>query len=244
MIIGIAAAMPEELAPLRARLARARRVRAGHVDVASGWLAGRPVAMTATGDGGRNAQEGARALLAAAPTGCLIVVGVAGALSAGLALGALVVAERVVDAAGFALGADAAFIAGAAAATGARAATVVTADRIADTVAEKRRLLASSAAGAAAAVVDLESAAYAAVAAAAGIPWLILRAVSDHADEALPPLLNRSRDAGGAVRRLAVLRGLVTNPGALPPLLVLRSRVQHCATVLATAVETLLRTSR
>jgi len=242
MMVAIAAAMPEELAPLRARLDRTRTFRAGRREVVEGWLAGRAVMLASTGDGARNAAEGARALLASGAVGCLVVVGVAGALSAGLAPGALVIAEQVVDAAGWALRADAALAGAAAAATGACPGTVVTARRIAETPAEKRRLLVESAAGASAAVVDLESAVYVAAAAAARVPWLVLRAVSDGADEALPALLNRARDDGGAVSRLHVLAALATSPRTLPHLLSLRTRVRHCATILATAVESLLRT--
>ena len=115
----------------------------------------------------------------------------------------------------------------------------MTADRIADTVDEKQRLLAIAAgpsadgAAAAAAVVDLESAAYAEAAIAARIPWLILRAVSDTAAEALPALLNHARDAGGAVRRGRVVAGLLREPSALPRLLGLRRRVAACAEALA-----------
>jgi nucleoside phosphorylase len=240
MRVAVAAAMLEELAPLRARLGRAQRIAADRVDVASGWLAGRPVIMTATGDGERNAHQGARALLAAAPSACLIVLGVAGALSPGLEPGALVVAERVVDATGAALHPDATLAARAAAATGAHLGVVVTADRVADTAAEKRRLLEESAAGRAAAVVDLESAAYGAVACEIGIPWLVLRAVSDRADEALPSLLNRARIAGGAISRPRVVMSLLANPFALSKLLGMRARIQYCAQILAAAVESVL----
>ncbi len=88
-----------------------------------------------------------------------------------------------------------------------------------------------------AAVVDLESAAFAAAATRAGLPWVVLRAVSDTAADSVPALLNRSRDDGGAVRRGSVLRGLLTNPRALRPLLELRERVRLCAGRLADAVE-------
>ena len=91
---------------------------------------------------------------------------------------------------------------------------VLSARRIADSADEKRRL--AKQAGAGLAVVDLESAAYVAAAEEAALPWVVLRAVSDTAGEALPALLNRSLDAGGAVNRGRVLRGLFGDPGALP----------------------------
>ena len=119
----------------------------------------------------------------------------------------------------------------------------LTASRIADTVAEKQRLMAlalakaGQGASALSAVVDLESSAFAAVAERAGVPWTVLRAVCDRADEGVPALLNRSRDDGGSVRRGRVARGLLGNPSALPKLLALGRRVRECAEVLGRVVE-------
>jgi hypothetical protein len=93
-------------------------------------------------------------------------------------------------------------------------------------------------------VVDLESASYAAAAQAARVPWLILRAISDTSEEALPALLNRCRDNGGAVRRAGVLRGLLSDPRPLPTLLRLRQRVEHCAPVLARAASAVILATR
>lgn len=255
--------MPEEVAPLRARLIGARRlsVRGGRgaPEIVLGHLDGVAVALAVTGDGARNAREGIASLLGHVEVARLIALGVAGALSRDLAEGALVVAEQVMLEGGdpsTTLRADEALVESAARATGARRGVVVTAGRIADTVAEKQRLLglvipAGTAVPAArlgggtagpdtSAVVDLESADYIGAAARAGIPWIVLRAVSDTADEALPGLLNRSRDEGGAVRRGSVVRGLLGDPGALPALLGLRRRVQLGAEVLARATTALL----
>jgi nucleoside phosphorylase len=238
MTIAIVAAMPEELAPLRARLTAATRAQRGGVVVERGRLGGREVALAATGDGARNARAGVAELLAAAAPAALVVLGVSGALSPELAPADLVVASRVTDEEGRSREADAARVAAATRATGGRSAVVMSARRIADSADEKRRL--AQQAGAGLAVVDLESAAYVAAAEAASIPWVVLRAVSDRADESLPGLLNRSLDAGGAVNRGRVLRGLFTDPGALPQLLALRKRVGQCAEVLARAAEAAL----
>ena len=213
MTIAIVAAMPEELAPLRARLVGATRASHAGLAVERGRLAGRQVARAATGDGARNARTGAAALLAAgSDVASLIVVGVSGALSPELATADLVVASRVIDEAGQAREADAARGAATVEATGGRAGVVVSARRIADSAEEKRRL--AQQAGAGPAVVDLESAAYV---------------------EAAAAVLNRSLDPGGAVNRGRVLRGLFGDPGALPQLLALRKRVGQCAEVLARA---------
>jgi nucleoside phosphorylase len=262
--IAVVAAMPEELAPLRGRLtgrvsddglgaaavarggsrgpfegpffSRFVRSRAGGLEIERGWLNGRRVVLAATGDGAANARAGVGTLLASGPVAGLIVIGVAGALSAGLPSGALVVGSRVIDEAGRSFAGDADQVAAVARAIGGRTGVVVSAARIADSAAEKQRLAHMAEAGAGAAVVDLESATYLAAAAAADVPWLVLRSVTDTADEALPELLNRSRDGGGAVRRGQVLFGLLRRPHALPFLLTLRGRVARSAEALAAAV--------
>jgi nucleoside phosphorylase len=245
--IAVVAAMPEELAPLRGRLTDrvsedgprpAAQARAGRLSIERGWLNGRRVLLAATGDGAANARAGLSELLAGGPVDGLIVIGVAGALSAGLPSGALVVGSRVIDEGGRSFAADLDQVAAVARATGGRPGVVVSAGRIADSTSEKQRLagLTGAGVGAGAAVVDLESATYLAAAVAAGVPWLVLRSVSDTADEALPELLNQSRDGGGGVRRGQVLLGLLRQPQALPFLLTLRGRVARGAEALAAAV--------
>ena len=227
----VVAAMPEELRPLRALLADPRPV-GGDFEMSYGQLAGRRVVLVVTGDGPRNARAGTDAALARTRARSLIAIGVAGALSPDLAPGDLVAVRRVVRERGGTLCATPSGLD--AVARGARPAVAVTAERIADSVAEKRRLLGlAQPEPGVAAIVDLESAAYAEAAAAAAIPWLILRAVSDTAHEALPNLLNQAMDNGGAVRRGRVLAGLLGQPLALPRLLVLRRRVNACAETLA-----------
>jgi adenosylhomocysteine nucleosidase len=239
-MIAIVAAMPEELAPLRAR-GRAPRVLdfpdGGPLDVTTAAVAGRAVVLAATGDGERNARRGAETLISMISVQRLIVVGIAGAASDDLRPGALVVADEVHEESGSAWRADPTHVTEAVRA-GARPARLVSARKIADTPAVKRGL----AAGARGAVaVDLESAAYVAAAEQAGVPWTVLRVISDAADEELPPLLNRARDDGGAVRRGVVARGLLTNWSAVPVLLRLRARLQAASVTLADAVERILR---
>jgi adenosylhomocysteine nucleosidase len=229
-------ALPEEAAALRALLSDRRSLRRGRLEISIGRLAGRTIAVASSGDGARNAQLGAEALLAALPVKLLLVIGVSGALSARLEPAELWVGERVLCVgSGEVLQPSAALVELAVRSAGARRAVLVTSPDLADSVAEKRRLLTAAQAGTAAALVDLESACYAAVAQAAHIPWLSLRAVSDGADEALPELLNRCRDQGGAVNRARVLRGLLADPLLLPTLLRLRRRVVRCGAVLARA---------
>jgi nucleoside phosphorylase len=237
-ITAVVAAMPEEVAALRAALGDLRRVRRRRPEIVIGRLGRTSIALAVTGDGERNARTGAATLFSALPTppNRLLVIGVSGALSPGLQTGDLVVAERVACERGaVTLEPDNALVELAVRSADARRAIVVSAERIVDSIADKQRLLAVAHPGSAVAVVDLESLAYASVAQAAAIPWLILRAVSDSAHEGLPALLNRCRDAGGAVQRSRVLRGLLRDPRPLPTLLGLRQRIARCGLVLAGA---------
>ena len=218
----------------------------GEVAFTVGRLADAPVALGVTGDGERNARRGVEALVAALSLRHMIVVGVAGGLSPDLRVGELVICEHVFDEAGGIIhSADRALVDLAETARAGRRGIAITATRIADTADDKARLLALSTAQvtsrdgspARPAVVDLESAVFATVGARANIPWLVLRAVSDTSTESVPALLNRSRDDGGAVRRGRVVRGLLTSPLTLLPLLELRGRVRTCAERLADAIE-------
>jgi adenosylhomocysteine nucleosidase len=236
----IVTALPEEMGPLRARLVGARRQPVAGALAVVGTLAGRRVALLVTGDGERNARAGIAALFDQLPIERLVVIGVSGALTSDLGPGALVVGDRVCDGDGV-LPAPADLVAPAIRRTGARPATIVTARRIADSVPERARLLQLFGAWPGPAAVDLESAVFARAARAREIPWLVMRAISDTADERLPALLNRARaDDAGAVDRARLLRGLLLAPGALPALLSLRGRVARCAQVLAAATERLL----
>jgi adenosylhomocysteine nucleosidase len=265
----VVAAMPEEMAPLRARLGASRLLwkrRAG--EIVAGELDGVSVVLAVTGTGALNARVGVAALLAAVAVERLIVIGAGGALSGDLPAGVLVVAELVLraqDGDGDAGGAprdalveraDASLVEVFARATGARRGMALTTSRLVDTALEKRRLHRLTVAATVAieprlaepgtaAVVDLESAFYAAAARGAGVPWVVLRAVSDMAGEDLPALLNGSRDHGGAIRRARVARGLLARPALLPhllpALLALRQRVLGCARALDGAVSEVLR---
>jgi adenosylhomocysteine nucleosidase len=237
--IAIVAALPEEARPLRAKLRDVRPLPIDGVRAVQGFLAGQAVALAVTGDGRKNARRGIERLLDHLAIEQLLVIGVAGALTSDLPAGALVVATRVRAGAASFL-ADRAFVEETVRRSGCRPATIITADRIADTPAERARLLRAHAQGPGSAVVDLESALFVGAAVGRRIPWLVVRAVSDTADERLPGLFNRCREEGGAVSRSQVVRGLLREPTLLPTLLSLRWRVGRCAQALAAVTERLL----
>lgn len=67
--------------------------------------------------------------------------------------------------------------------------------------------------------VDMESQVAAEVAAAAALPFLALRAISDGAGQTVPAFAMGGVDAAGKTRVLPVLAGLLRQPAALPDLL-------------------------
>jgi adenosylhomocysteine nucleosidase len=87
-------------------------------------------------------------------------------------------------------------------------------DRLLATPAQKRALLAATGALAA----DMESHAVAEAASAAGKPLLVVRAISDAADQALPVAATRFLGQQGEIRPSALIR-VVTRPRELAALL-------------------------
>jgi adenosylhomocysteine nucleosidase len=67
--------------------------------------------------------------------------------------------------------------------------------------------------------LDMESHAVAGAARAAGLAFVVIRAIADPADRALPAAARIALDAEGRVRMLAVAAALLRRPGDLPALL-------------------------
>jgi adenosylhomocysteine nucleosidase len=239
-LTAIVAALPEEIGPLRARLTGVEARWVGGRRALLGRLAGQPVVVTVTGDGAHNARQATADLLDRLPVARLLITGIAGAVTPSLAAGAVVLAKEVCGSDGRAFRPAPALLAWAAAAAETVVARVVTADAIADSRAQKARIGARYSGDGSPTVVDLESAPCADAASARAVPWLVLRAVSDTADQELPALLNRCRDDGGAVRRGRVLAAMLRQPAAVPVLLELRRRARGCAEALLPRIERLL----
>ena len=237
-IVAIVTALPEELAPLLARLRGRTAERSDDRRLWRGSLGSTPVLLACAGDGNESSLRGVRALLAGKRPRALLGAGVAGALTEDLAPGRVVFGERIFDSSGESAAADPEWLGRARALSGAAGAAFFTSDRVACSPEERSALAARLPPGPAA--VDLESASWARAAAEKGIPFLALRAISDGAGERLPGILSECQAPGGPVRRACVARRAILRPAALKSLLELRRRVRDASEALAGFVETLL----
>jgi adenosylhomocysteine nucleosidase len=210
----------------------------------SGDLAGVPVTIALTGEGAKNAQRAAEAIVSTGPR-LLVALGLAGALDPQLKPADLVVATRVVRDGLPPLRIDDDLLAHVRHRTGAAPGWVATVDRIVSSVRDKRSLQQRwahplHATGSGPGLVDLESRWAVEAAERGGVPWVVLRAVSDVASENLPEFLEQARDEDGAIRRHRVLLHAMHHPRWVPGLVRLGWRSRRCARVLAEAVERLV----
>jgi adenosylhomocysteine nucleosidase len=158
-------------------------------------------------------------------------VGLGGALTPGLEVGDLVASRRVRFAIGDAATPDARLLERAQAA-GAKSATLITVDRPIVSAAAKAALAGTVGGGTDPVVADMESAAWAKEAAARGIPYIVVRAVSDAAGEELPDFLPNSVGPDGSIRRAEVARRALVRPSSWGTLLRMRRRLLDCSDAL------------
>jgi hypothetical protein len=140
----------------------------------------------------------------------------------------------VLDAEGEAPPPDPELTARASAMPGTRSGTLVCVERPLVSASEKASWAAKVDAPAA---VDMESSAWARAAAAHGIPYVVLRAISDHALDELPGYLSQCMDKDGGIRRWAVALHAMAEPSTIPVLRRMQHRVRDCADRLAAFVE-------
>ena len=238
--VAVVAAMEEELYSLRQRLSDVRRVALPTGSAVRGRLESQEVLLAATGEGAAAAKKRLSALLSDRSIEALLVVGVAGAISPDLAVGDLVAIDSVRDEHGEIPSPDASLLQRALTSKNVVQGGVVSVDKIVVDAAAKQALW-QSVGGGPFQVVDLESATYARLATEKGIPYFVLRAVSDTASESLPLDFNAFRSSDGSINRGKVARHLIFHPHLVGPLKDLRTRLRECAVSMANVVEEILR---
>ena len=192
-----------------------------------------------TGEGVANAERHLEAWLAQNTARAVLSIGFAGALSGTLKIGDLVIADRIRDSSekpGEKLLAAAKEVR---VEPPARIGVAFTSHEILWQSLSKRAL-ASSLDDNELGFVDMESTAIASVCARRGIPFLIIRSISDLLNEDLPLDFNRYRSPDGRVRPTEVIGAALLKPTALKGLISLRKRSRLCAERMAEFVDRLV----
>jgi nucleoside phosphorylase len=227
--VAVLAPMRMELAPL-VRPLGLRRVGARRERGYAGALGGLEIVAAVTGIGTGAAARAAERALDAGAVERVLVVGIAGGIGPSVAVGDLVAPERVID---LATGAE-------------HRPTPLGVASPRGALATSDRLLADPAEAAALArrgvvAIDMETAAVAAVCARRGVPWSVVRAISDRADDGSTDeavLGLAGPDGGGGA--FAVARFLLTRPWRVPQLVRLGRDARRAAqTAAAAAVQAL-----
>ncbi len=176
--------------------------------------AGADVLVRCDGPGPVQARIAAKALAAEGVAG-LVSFGLAGALVAGLTPGTILLPQNIMSANGVTLAVDAGLHARALAALGSqsvRTEALYGGTHVVATPAEKSALAQTSRAVA----VDMESAGVAEIARDLGLPFLVMRAVADPADRAIPAEAQAGMGEDGGVNAFAVLAELARRPLVVP----------------------------
>jgi adenosylhomocysteine nucleosidase len=229
--VAILAPMGMELRPLlRALSLRRERSASGVFRV--GALGRVDVVATIAGVGTRAAARATERVLTAHRVDRVIVVGIAGGIGAGVAIGDLVVPERVLD-----LATGRAYRPAPLGEVAPRA-TLLTSDRL---IVERDEIARLEGEGAVA--VDMETAAVAAVCDERGCPWSVFRAVSDRAgDCAIDEAVARLAHPGGGPDLGALARLVLAQPWRVPGLLRLARGARLAASAAASAAARALET--
>jgi adenosylhomocysteine nucleosidase len=161
----------------------------------------------------------------------VISAGLCGGLDPRLKAAHLVIPSAVLGPSGARQDVDTAASRAAAASAGATACTglLITARAVMTTPEAKASLFAQTGAVA----VDMESAFIMARAAASGCPALVIRAISDSAEESVPTALIRLLDRDGGLRLRHAVTLTLSRPAALPRALALRRRADEALRELA-----------
>ena len=214
--VAFLAPMPSELRPL-VRAASLRRAEGPAPRLYRGRVGNAAVVATMTGIGTAAAAQAANRLFDAEPLDHMIVVGIAGGVGAGVAIGDIVVPKLVIDGASGQAYPPAPLV-------GLTASGLLqTSDEF---VADPDGVARLEARGVIA--VDMETASIAAVCVQRNCPWSVVRAISDRAG-ALPADILGLVHPDGSPNLRAAARYLLVHPGRLPALVTLGRDAAHAA---------------
>jgi len=178
--------------------------------------AGRPgISILVTGVGRKNAEKSLREFLATHSPDLVLTCGFAGGLNPDLKLGDVV----------FEVQSPESKVQSQLTAAGAKPAKFFCSDRIATTVAEKKKLRADTAADA----VEMESWAIYTVCRERGIPYATVRVISDTANEDLPLDFNQLSKSDMHLHYGKLARALLLSPGKIGALLKLQKKTRFAA---------------
>jgi adenosylhomocysteine nucleosidase len=198
------------------------------------------VALLETGEGTDNARRSLDDWLEQNLARAIVSIGFAGALSNALQAGDLVIASKVRD--GVAQP-DKALLSAAQDVPLAEAPVnlgiAITTNEII-WQARSKRALAATLEPNEIGIVDMESTAIASICARHGLPFLIVRSITDLLDEDLPLNFNLYRGEDGRVDSARIVKAALIRPRALSGLMELRRRSELCATRMADFVRVLV----
>jgi len=251
-VIGLIAAMPEEIKPLLRRIGAYAGEKCDGFEAWRFNLGRREILLVRSGMGPKNAAAATRALIAMARPELIINFGFAGAVSAGTGVGDIVVADRILlyregffpEQPGFSAEIAEGLAALLVSNLGGkeiqiRRGTFVTAAGIKSKL-EMAKLLP---AGATNPVLEMETAAVAQAAYEGNVPLIAIRAISDGAEEELKFAIEEFTDRELNFRVGKVLLTVAKKPWIVPQLLRLarnsRTAGENLASVLMTLLENL-----
>lgn len=248
-IIGLVAAMPEELRPLMQKVGSFRTERVAGFNIHRFTMGRHDVRAVQSGMGLLNATAAVQALLEHCPPDLLINTGFAGGIAQGPVVGDVIVANRIFRYDRHLLeelpGIDQELTAQVVKLLlliprrefGTFGGTFVTTAGITSKSELAARLMPPSPG---IAVVDMETSAVARVAAEHGIPFMAVRAISDAADEELGFTIEEITDSSLDIRIGKVLLTVARKPWIVPQLLRLAKNSRRAGTNLAVALKELL----
>jgi adenosylhomocysteine nucleosidase len=250
-IIGLVAAMPEEIKPLLKQVGAYEKSSAAGFNLYRFSIHGRSCRLIESGIGVGRAGKAAKALIASEHPEAIISFGFGGAVRPGMAVGDLAVARSIRLYRGRYPDAREAIVLPVPAKVRQALETVCNQRGCAvrqgdfltsETILNKKKLAMELPQEVVSPVLDMETWAVAQVAAQGGIPLLAIRAVSDAADEELGFCISEFTDSGMNIRISKILWTIARKPRIIPQLIRLSGNSRMAGKNLATAVRLLLET--